>query len=447
MNVTVTDISDTRKDLVVTITGEEVAREEALVLKEFTKQAKVPGFRPGKAPVALLRQRFKQSIQEELNRVVSQKLFSYALSESKLEVYSIVNFGQNQDFAAGQEANVDLSVDVYPKFDLPSYKGLETQVPAVVVSDAEVDSALESIRAQRAQYAVVERAAAKGDYVRVSYKGTVDGQEIALLVAEQPSLRLWGSMENTWELAGAEGEAAQYLVPAVSNGVIGLAPNQSGSATHTFPEDFAVEALRGKQATYEFSVAEVRERALPELNEEFFKAIKVENLGELKAQILDDIEGRKKAENDRMRRQQILDILAAAVDFSLPESAVENETQAVMGRIMSDNHRRGVPQEEFEKNKEELHKQAGEVAQRDVKLQVILMRIAREEKIEVQDQDLNRAIWTLAQQYRQKPEDIVKDLRKNRQRLQTLQQQILFAKTLDFLLTQSKVVETPAQIS
>ncbi len=440
MNVTANDISETRKNLLVTVSGEEIASEEKTVLKTIAKQARVPGFRPGKAPENVIRQRYRREIGEELNRAVSRKVYQQALEDSDFDVYSVVKFGEGETFKPGEETTVEITVDVTPPFELPPYKGIQTTPPSTEVSDKEVDEAIERLRRERADFTVVERAAGQGDYVRLGYEGTVDGEPIEPKLGDEPRLRVWGKAESTWEEAGTD-EAKQYGVPAIVDGIVGMAAGDEKTVEHTFPEDFPVEDLRGKTAQYAVKVEEVRERRLPELDETFLKSVQVESVEELKDRVLTDLETAKKREAENAKRQQIVDFLSQRVEFALPESAVESETQNVMGRIMVENMQRGIKEEEFEKNKEALHGQSEQIARRDLKVQLILTRIAKEEEIKLEEEDLQQAIMAMASRQRTPVEEFVRELQKDRSKLLRIQRQVLFGKTLDFLVKESKVSE------
>jgi trigger factor len=436
VNVTINDINETRKDVVVTISGEEVTQEESRILKNFIKQAKVPGFRPGKAPEARVRQLYSQQLTEELKSALMRSAYEQVVSNEEIDVYTIVEFPEPGAFLAGQEISLDLTVDVNPSFELPEYKGIETEKPSVEVEDAEIDETIDRIRRQRADFEVVEREAAESDYVKLSYTGTLDGEPIAEQLKDQPRLQAWGAVKDGWEEAGTE-EAKSFGVPAVIDALVGMKAGDSKTVEQVIADDFAIEELRGKTISYAIEVAEVRERKLPEIDEEFLKTVRAESLEDFKAQIMDELEGKKKRDAEEAQRDQILKFLDEAVEIPLPESAIEAETQNAMGRIISQNMQMGVAEEEFEKNKEAIFAGATQAAQRDVKLQIILNRIAVAEEITVENEDLSRAVYSMAMQQRQKPEDLAKELRKDRNKVVQLQRQILFAKTLDFLLKES----------
>lgn len=441
MNVTVTDVNDLRKELVVALTADEVAQEETGILNEFRKHAKVPGFRPGKAPVNVIRQRYKKEFTEELGKRVGAKAFQDAVKEKELEVYNVLSLTGVEAIRPGSEVTVDITVDLQPTFELPVYEGLETEAPGTDVSDSDVDEAILNIRRQRAEFTKVERPAQAGDYVKLSYTGTVDGKPITEIISDEPAHKALGTLENGWEEAGTD-EAKQFGVPTIIDGIVGMGAEEQKEITTEFADDFKIEELRGKTGIYQVTVHEVRERVLPELDEEFFKSLQVESEEDLKARLLDDLEARKKNEQTEARRRQIVDKLLEGAEFPLPESAIETETQNVMGRLMIENMQRGVPEEEFEKNKEAFHAQSANIATRDVKLQFILSKIAEKESIEVTQEDLQRGIMSMAMQRRQRPEELVKELQNDRGRIQSLQRQLLFGKALDFVLNKATLTVT-----
>ncbi len=444
VNVSINDITDTRKDVVVTISGDDVSKEESRILKAFIKEAKVPGFRPGKAPESRIRQLYGNQIRDELKTALMRSAYEAVTEKEDLDVYTVVEFPEPDHIAPDEEVSLDLTIDINPDFELPEYRNIDTEVPPTEVEDKEIEDTIDRIRRQRADFEVVERPAAEGDYVKVSYKGTLDGEDISDKLKDHPRLQAWGVVTEGWEEAGTE-EARQFGVPAVIDGLVGMQAGDRKTVEQVIPEDFAVEELREKTLSYEIEVHEVRERKLPEIDEAFLKSVHAETLEDFKAQIMDELEAQKKRQAEDAQRNQILEFLGNAVDIPLPQSALEAETQNAMGRIINQNMQQGVPEEEFEKHKEQIHAGAVQSAERDVKLQIILNRIARAEGISVENEDLSRAVYTMAMQQRQKPEDLAKELRKDRNRVIQLQRQILFSKTVDFLVKESDSKPAPAE--
>ena len=150
-------------------------------------------------------------------------------------------------------------------------------------------------------------------------------------------------------------------------------------------------------------------------------------------------------DNRGAQRQQVTEKLAAGVDFEIPQSLIESETQSILRRFMEDNMRRGVPQDAFEKNKDQLFEDARKAAARNAKVQLILARIAAEEKVELKDADYDRFIRMESMRSGERPEKLVKELGKDRTRLRAMQQQMLLDKALDFVVSQATVVTAPAK--
>lgn len=433
VNVQITDTNETRKILTVTLDKGEVDAEYKTLVGEFAKQVSLPGFRPGKAPVAMVEKRFAKELKEEFKGRVVSKAYRQGLEESKLDVISIVDVEEGE-FAPGLSAAVKVTIDVRPEIKLPDYVGIPTEVASTEPTAAEIDQVIEGLRAERADFKVAERPAAKGDYVRFGYTGTLEGKSLTEIVGDKG---IYAAAPQTWE--EVEG-ANEGLLPGVSQQLAGLKAGDKKDVTVTFPADFAaVPALAGKAVVYAIEVQEVRERALPPLDEKFFKDNQVDSLEALKAQIKTSLAMRKDHENRANQRRQITDALIAQANFPVPESLIASERDGVLRQFIEENMRRGVPQEEFEKNKKELFDSASKAALSRVKVQLVLAKIAEAEKLKVDEKDINNWLMREAMRSGQKPDKLVKELGKDREQFRAIQQQILFDKALDFLVSKATV--------
>jgi trigger factor len=437
VNVQLNSVSDTRKNLVVTLDPSEVDTEHQAVVAEFSQMAKIPGFRPGKAPAAMVAKRFGKEIADEFKQKVVTKAYRGALEKEKLDVLNVVNV-EPGEVQAGLSAAVTITLDVRPEFQLPDYSGLETQVASTDATDAEVDQVIEGLRGERAEFKTAERPAAKGDYVKLAYEGTVDGKPVAELAGDK---QIYGKVPQTWEEVEGEHEG---VIPGLGKQIAGVKAGDKKNVTITFPADFApVPALAGKSATYALEVQEVRERALPPLDEAFFKANQVDDLAALQSSVRNNLKLQKEHQNRSEQRRQVIDALAAKVEFAVPDSLVENETQGVLRQFIEENMRRGIPQEQFEKDKKQLFDNARQAATKRVKVQLILAKIAEAEKIQVSEKDIDSFIYREAMRTQQKPDKLVKALSSDREQLRAVQQSIIFDKSVDFLVSKAKVSTTP----
>jgi trigger factor len=433
VNVQLNSVSDTRKSLVVTLDQNEVDAVHQAVVAEFSQLARIPGFRPGKAPAAMVAKRFAKDIAEEFKQKVVSKAYRDALDQQKLDVLNVVNV-EPGEIAAGVSATITVTVDVRPEFTMPAYVDLPTEVQPTDATDAEVDNVVESMRAERAEFKVADRPAVKSDYVKLSYEGTIDGKSIAELA---PDKQIYAKVPQTWE--EVEG-ANEGVIPGLGAQLAGLKPGDKKDVTITFPADFAaVPALAGKAAVYAVEVQEIRERALPPLDEAFFKSNRVDDLEGLKTSVRNQLKAQKESQNRSEQRRQISELLAEKTDFTPPESLVESETQGVLRQFIEENMRRGVPQDQFEKDKKELFEGARKAAAKRVKIQLILAKIAEAEKLQVSEQDIDAFIYRESMRTQQKPDKLVKALTTDREQLRAVQQSIIFDKAIDFLVSKAKV--------
>ena len=431
MKTDVQDINPTRKTIAVTVTSEEVAAQEAKLIKDYQRQAKIPGFRPGKAPENMVRTRFAKDIRQDLKQRVLSQAHQEGVAGADFEVFTLVELDEGE-IAVGRDAVVTFTVDVLPEFELPAYEGLKVTNAPTEATDEEVDKMLNQILGQRAEFNVAEKAAEKGDYVQCGYEGKIGDELVADLLPDSP---MYGTQKATWEEAGSEDAPG---VRAVIDGLVGMKAGDSKEVSMEFPEDFKPEALAGKTVVYSLEAKEVREKVMPEMDEAFFRSLQVKDEAELRERIKENIENQKKQQNSQGERQQITEELIKAVDFPIPESGVESETQSVLREFMRRNMQQGVSVEEFEKHKESLHEGASKAARDRLKSRLILTKIAEKEELKVEDEDFSRMIMMEAQQSGEKPEKLVKELRKDQNRINQMRRDILLGKTMDLLVEKAE---------
>ena len=439
VNVQLNNVSATRKSLVVTLDPSEVDAEHKAVIGEYAKLARIPGFRPGKAPAAIVARQFGKEIIGEFKQKVVAKAYRSALEKEKLDVLNVVNVEEGK-IETGLSAAVTITLDVRPEFTLPDYVGLATEVAPTDATDVEVDGVIQGLRAERADFKATDRASQKGDYVKLGYEGTIDGKSVADLVPEK---QLYGKVPQTWE--EVEG-ANEGVIPGLGNQIAGLKAGEKKTVTINFPAEFpAAPALAGKSASYAVDIQEVRERVLPEIDEAFLKAQQADSVDALKDNIRKNLKLQKEYQNRSAQRKQVTEALGAKVDFPVPDSLVEAETQGVLRQFIEENMRRGVPQEQFEKDKKELFEGARKAATNRVKIQLLLAKIAENEKIEVTNSDLDAFIYREAMRSQQKPDKLAKTLAGDREQLRSVQQSIVFDKAVDFLVSKATVKTVQAK--
>ncbi len=424
MNVAIKDAGVARKIATVSFESEEVSKHENKVCQELGKLVSIPGFRKGKAPANVIRQKYAKELREELNRKVSTAAYEAVLEQKDLKVYSVLKVDAGE-LEPTQSASVEVTIDIEPEFELPKYKDFELTVEPTEVQEEELTAELDAIREQRASFDIVERASVKGDYVKCSYEGTLDGKSVSEILPEKP---MFGKQANTWEEAGNQ---TGMGVDAIAEGVIGMSAGDKKDVTATFPKDFEIEVLAGNNISYQLEVHEVREKKAPELeSEDFLKSLKIESVEQLKEKVTEQIKIRKNQENENLKRKQITQNILDMEDFPLPQQAVEEESKAIFQNRLQQATRQGMQTEEIEKNRDEWWKESQTQGQARVKLTLVLSKIAEEEKITVEKEDLAQAATREAMMRREDPTKFIKELSQNRARLNRLREDIVYDKTL-----------------
>lgn len=434
MNLSTNNINDTRAVLTVTVPQEVIKDEEAKLLQGAAQKIRLPGFRPGKAPVQLIKTKFAKELDAELKEKIIVAAHKFIMDSSGLNLYSVTNLDiQGDEIPQNSEAILTFTVDLKPSFDLPEYKGIQVVVPKVEVSDEEIENAVQRILKDYAEFEITEQPAQIGDYVKLSYEGKINDQPIAELLPSHP---IWGTQKSTWEEAGPQKGMG---VPAVVEGIIGMKAGDHKVVSMQFPDNFEFEPLAGKLATYDITVSEVRKIILPELNEDLLKKLKIESFEQLREKIKEAHTKQKKNDSENLITVKVIEYLINNVQCPVPESAVKDEEEDLAKIFMQRMHAQGLSQAQIDSEKDRILDAAEREALGRAKLHLIFEAIAKKENIEISQQDLNKQVITEAYNYQMKPEAFVKSLSKNQQLINEVRRKTLFNKVLDFLRKESKV--------
>ena len=435
MKTNIENINDTRKKITFSFDAKQIAEENEKVVKDFVRNAKIAGFRPGKAPVNMVTKLYADSIKEQVERSLTSKAIDELNNIKEFDVYAVVDL--NKEDKDG-EMSLVFTADIYPEVKLPKSLATKVELEATDVKEEEIDNAIEFYRNQRAKYNEVDREIKAGDFIRLAYTGTIDGESVQALAPEMP---LYADQKSTWEEAGNK-EAPG--IQGVVQGIIGMKKGEKKTVSHEFPKDVKNDKIAGKTAQYEVEIFDIREKELPELNEEFFKSFEVDSLEKLREKVKANIEGEKKSNNEVLKRQFAVEQLMEKCDFALPESAVEDERQSILEEMMMRFMSQGASREDIEKNKEALFDSAGKEAEGRAKMRIFLNRVAKANDLKIDNEDMSRMLWQEAMRTRTKPEDLVKQIRKDRARANRLRSDALLQKSINFIAEKVEVVEKKA---
>ena len=434
MNVTVENLAPCKK--LVRIDVDSVAVDAAFeeMAKGYQNQARLPGFRAGKAPRALIEKNFAQEIQSEVKRKLMGDAYRRAIDEQKLRVIGYPDI-EEINFARGQTLQFAATIETAPEFELPEYKGLPVRLETRAVTEEDVERALKVLQGQRATYSDVARPVQAGDFVVVNYTGTCDGQPLTELAPTAKGLTeqkaFWMQVEK------------DSFIPGFTEQLLSAQAGDKRTVNVDFPAQFVTPQLAGKKGVYEVEIVQVKERVLPELTDEFAKQFGAESIEKLREGVRNDLQNELKHKQNNAIRNQLVGELLKRVTCDLPESVVHNETRNVVYDIVRENQQRGVAKEAIDEKKEEIYSHASASAKERIKAAFLLGRIAEKEKIPVTREEVTNRILHLANQYQVKPDKFVKQLQE-RDGITEIQEQIMTAKVIDFLQLNAKLEEVPA---
>ncbi len=423
MNVSVENLAPCKKLVRVELDAAAVDAAFDAITKDFQKQAALPGFRPGKAPRAMVEKKYGAEIKDEAKRKLIGDNYRKAVEENKLQVLGHPDIEEVQ-FERGQALTFTATVETAPEFQLPEYKGLPAVLETKFTTDADVELALEKLRAQMAKFETVARPLAGGDIAVVNYTGTCDGKPISELA---PTAKGLTEQKNFWvETAGGS------FIPGFAAQLVGAQAGEKRTVNVDFPADFVTPQLQGKKGVYEVELVEVKEKVLPPIDDEFAKKWDAENLEKLKAGVRVNLENELKYSQSKAIKAQTIRALLGRVNFDLPESAVAAETRNVVYDIVRQSTQRGMGRELIEKQKDEIYSHAAGSAKERVKLAFIVGKIAEQEKITVTQDDALKRAQQLAMMYQMPLDQFLKDLQK-RNGVNELYDQVLHEKVLDLI--------------
>jgi len=434
MNITVEKQPNCIATLRVEVPSDTVNTERAKIVSGYAAQARIPGFRPGKAPKNVIEKKFQTAIVEELDERLVRQAYDEALRQQALKV---LNFGIPQNLNHNPDGTLTFHavLTLAPEVQLPEYKGIAVKAPSTEVTDAEIETQLEGLRERFADYTDIEgRAAESGDLAVIDFTSTLDGQPLEEALGKSAGY-----------LAGREGfwlklDDASFL-PGFAAEVAGMNVGDTKDIALTIPEDFPLSDLQNREVVFQVTLKGLKQAVLPELNDEFAgKVTGGKTLEELKSLAKRQIEVEKRRRIDDYKVNQIVEHFNSLVEFELPEELLRHETQGQADALVERGMKSGMTQEEIEAQQGEIIATAGDQARTNLKTNFILQEIARTEGITVSDNELINHLAMIAQSRKQNPKKFIKELQRAN-RLPGIRNSMLVGKAIDFVLEHATVEE------
>ena len=419
MQVTEENNEGLQREFVITLEASEIDEKVQSRLREIGKNQKIPGFRPGKAPMSILKQRFGQAVMGEvLERAVGDS------SQQVIQERGLRPAGQPdisvESFDEGQDLVYRMKLELLPDIEPMDFSQISVTTQKIEVPDHEVDEALERLASQQKESKPVEepRPARKGDILVVDFSGEVDGEKYPGMEAEDHHLEL----------------GSNRFVEGFEDQLIGIQPGEEKTVEVTFPEGYMNSQLSGKTAQFHVKVKELREAEPVEINDEFAQKFGEEDLNGLKERVRDQI----RQDYERLTRQrtkrQLLDQLADGHSFDVPQSMVDSEFNAIWQQIEQDRQNGQLDAEDAEKSEEQLQEEYKQIAERRVRLGLLLSEVGRNQQIDVTQEELNKALIEEVQRYPGREREVFEHYQNSQDALQNLRAPIYEDKVIDYIL-------------
>jgi trigger factor len=424
MKAELIDVSSCKKNLDIEIPQEVVDQEITQIAHEFARRAKVPGFRPGKAPIGVVKTRYREEIVTEMMQHLMPKYVGNAIEERKLPIVQPPRF-ESIDYSPGQPLRFKAVFEVFPDLNITNYEGIPAREVSIKVEDSEVEASLKKLQEDMAELIPVEedRPIKEGDFAEISFSGAIEGSEDPPLAGQKAVAEIGG----------------RTTLKEFSENLLGAKAGEEKAFAVQYRPDYHEPKLAGKTVDYKVTVDAIKTKEEPDLNDEFAQRLgDYQTIDDVKANIRKSLEKHKRDNAQEQLREKLLEWLEENNEFELPESLVERQLQIRGQRLLRDLSRQGIQPERLDvdwgKIREDQHKQAV----RDVKGSLILEYISDKENIRVSDEEIDAEIDKIAADT-ERPKEKVREVLSRDSGLERLRGQIRNKKTLDLLQEKASI--------
>jgi trigger factor len=418
MKADLTDVTECKKNIEIEIPQDVVDAEMTHIAQELARRARVPGFRPGKAPIGVIKTRFRDEIVSEMMQHLMPKYFGNAIDERKLDIVQAPQF-ESVDYNSGSPLRFKAVFEVYPKLNLSNYTGIPIQEVSSSVEDSEVEASLKKLQEEMAELTPVEddRSIQEGDYAEINFNGTIEGSDEPPITGEKAVAEIGG----------------RTTIKEFTENLIGAKVTEERRFVVNYRPDYPEKRLAGKSVHYSVKVEAIKSKEIPELNDEFAQRLgEYQTLDELKAKVRQDLEKHKREHAQEQMREKMLEWLEDNNEFELPDTLVERQLQIRVQRLLRDLSRQGINPQRLDVDWAKIREDQEQQAKRDVKGSLILEYISDKENITVTEQEMENEIDKIATETN-RPKEKVKEVLSRDSGLDRLRGQIRNKKTLDFL--------------
>ena len=431
MEVTQTKAEGLSRTFAIKVPASELQAKLDERIEEIRPQMKLKGFRPGKVPASHVRKMYGQDLMGELINKLVTETNQKALEDNELRPAGQPDVQIDGDMEAVVKGEADLSynmnVDVMPEFEPADVTKLTITRPVAEVSQEQIDEALARIAEQNTQYEPrAKTAKAKdGDAVVMDFVGKIDGEAFEGGSAEQQTLVL----------------GSGQFIPGFEDQLVGVKAGEEKEVNVTFPEEYGAEHLAGKEAVFEVKVHEVRAPKTAEVDDEFAKGLGLESLEQLTGLVKDQLKAEHDGASRAKAKRNLLDQLDEAHSFDLPPNMVEQEFNQIWQQLQAEMDAGRTADEDKDKSEDELKDEYRKIAERRVRLGLVLAEIGRVADVRISEQEVNQALVREARQYSGQEQQVVEFFRNNPGAMAQLRAPIYEDKVVDHILEVAEITE------
>lgn len=429
MTVKIEEINSVSKRLSFDVPAEQVNSEIAAAYKQIAKTAKIKGFRKGKIPMPMLEKYYQPQMQEKVfSRLINETYFK-ALAEHKVAAISDPKITESGVLEKDQVFSYSAEVEVKPEVTVRDYTGLTIEKEQFAADPQVVEKRLENMQSSRTEQRVTDREEArKGDFVTIDFKGFVEGEAFAGGSAEGHVLEL----------------GSGSFIPGFEEQLEGVRRDEEKTIEVIFPEDYGNQELAGKPAVFQVTVREIKEKVLPELNDEFAKGFGVDSLAELKEKLQQDYLLQEKNRIEGDLKERLMTALIEKNPIEVPETMVEHQLDYMMQNIKNRMQSQGMSLEMLGMNEESFRQMYRDTAVKQVQGSLLLEALTRQEQLGLEEAEIDEKIERIAEMANA-PVDAVKKYYNGDGMRDQLVGQILEEKAMEFLLEKSQIKEVPKE--
>ncbi|NKB57084.1 MAG: trigger factor [Alphaproteobacteria bacterium] len=431
MQVVETKNEGLSREYTITLLATEIEEKVDTRLEDLRKTANIPGFRPGKVPASLMKQRYGQSVMGEVLEQAVSESSRQAIEDNTLRPAMQPNI-EITKFEEGEDLEYKMAIEVLPEIQPMDFSKIEVERLVAKVEDKEIDETVDRLAQQYRQSEPIKRArkSKKGDILVIDFKGMIDGEVFAGGSAEGHNLEL----------------GSDQFIPGFEDQLIGSKAGEHVSVPVSFPADYGAESLAGKDAIFEVDVTEIREYVDTVLDDEFAKTLGQESLEELRKSISGRLEQDYAGLSRERLKRDLLDVLEKAHEFEVPPGMVDAEFESIWTQFEETRKQQGAEVEEEDKSDDELKEEYRKISMRRVQLGLLLTEVGNTNNVEVSAEEVNRALMMEAQKYPGQEKEFIELYRNNPEAMATMRAPIFEEKVVDFILELANVKERSVTI-